>query len=233
MDKKTWIIIVLEALLFLGILGGVVKCSNDKIDRLENNIVAYKTEMEVVKTQNGELMATKQSLMLSEAEMREELNMSKRELKDLKKTLADDIAYIAQLESMVAIPDTVYIQGDTVYIAGADTVKTFKWQDKWMGLSAKVVGNYVSDADLNIYDIYMDIPLEFGLTDGYKVFVKSPNPYVKFDEINSVVVMGSSVKEKEKRFHHGILVGFGVNYGLISNKFDIGPGVMYGFTYSF
>lgn len=233
MDKKTWIIIILEAMLFLGILGGVVKCSNDKIDRLENNIVAYKTEMEVVKTQNGELMATKQSLMLSEAEMREELNMSKRELKDLKKTLADDIAYITQLESMVVIPDTVYVQGDTVYLSGVDTVKTFKWQDKWMGLSANVVGNYVSDAELNIYDIFMDVPLEFGLTDGYKVFVKSSNPYVKFDEINSVVVDGSSVKKKTKRWHHGITAGFGVHYGLVQSNWDFGPGVMYGVTYSF
>ena len=233
MDKKTWIIIILEAMLFLGILGGVVKCSNDKIDRLENNIVAYKTEMEVVKTQNGELMATKHSLMLSEAEMREELNMSKKELKDLKKTLADDIAYIAQLKSMVMIPDTVYVQGDTVYISGADTVKTFKWQDKWMGLSAKVVGNYVSDSELNIYDIFMDVPLEFGLTDGYKVFVKSSNPYVKFDEINSVVVDGSSVKKKPKRWHHGITAGFGVHYGLVQSNWDFGPGVMYGVTYSF
>lgn len=220
-------------MLFLGILGSVVKCSNDKIDRLENNIVAYKTEMEVVKTQNGELMATKQSLMLSEAEMREELNMSKKELKDLKKTLADDIAYIAQLESMVMIPDTVYVQGDTVYISGVDTVKTFKWRDKWMGLSANVVGNYVSDAELNIYDIFMDVPLEFGLTDGYKVFVKSSNPYVKFDEINSVVVDGSSVKKKQKRWHHGITAGFGVHYGLVQSNWDFGPGVMYGVTYSF
>jgi hypothetical protein len=220
-------------MLFLAVIGTVVKCSNDKIERLENNIGAYKNKMELVETQNGELMAVRQSLMLTEAELREELDISKKELKDLKKTLADDIAYIAQLESMVAVPDTVYVQGDTVYISGVDTVKTFKWQDKWMGLSANVVVNYVSDAELNIYDIFMDVPLEFGLTDGYKVFVKSSNPYVKFDEINSVVVDGSSVKKKQKRWHHGITAGFGVHYGLVHSNWDFGPGVMYGVTYSF
>ena len=36
MNKKTWIAIVVEAMLFLAILGTVVKCSNDKIERLEN-----------------------------------------------------------------------------------------------------------------------------------------------------------------------------------------------------
>jgi hypothetical protein len=79
----------------------------------------------------------------------------------------------------------------------------------------------------------MDVPLEFGLTDGYKVFVKSSNPYVKFDEINSVVVDGSSVKKKQKRWHHGITAGFGVHYGLVQSNWDFGPGVMYGVTYSF
>lgn len=233
MDKKSWIIIVLETLLFLCIIGTVVKCSNDKIERLEHNIGAYKDKIELVETTNGELMATKQSLMLSEQELREELDMSKKELKELKKTLADDIAYIAKLESSIAVPDTVYMKGDTVRVVGNDTIKSFNWKDDWLGFKADVMGSTIENSNMNIYDIFMDVPLEFGLTDGYKVFVKSPNPYVKFNEINSVVVNGSSVKKKEKRFHHGILVGFGVHYGLSQRNFDFGPGVMYGLTYSF
>lgn len=233
MDKKTWIVIVVEALLFLAILGTVVRCSNDKIERLENNIGAYKTEMEVVKTQNGELMATRQSLMLTEAELREELSISKSELKNLKKTLADDIAYIAKLETMVAVPDTIYMKGDTVYIKDDYTIKLFEWEDDWTTLGAEVYGISLETAELSIFDVSMNVPLEFGLTDGYKVFVKSPNPYVKFQELNSVVVTGSSVKEKPKRFHHGITVGAGVHYGLSHMNWDFGPGVMYGFTYSF
>lgn len=233
MDKKTWIAIVVETLLFLAILGTVVKCSNDKIERLENNIGAYKTEMEVVKTQNGELMTTRQSLMLTEAELREELDISKSELKNLKKTLADDIAYIAKLETMVAVPDTIYMKGDTVYIKDDYTIKLFEWEDDWTTLGAEVYGTSLETAELSVFDLFVDVPLEFGLTDGYKVFVKSSNPYIKFQELNSVVVTGSSVKEKPKRFHHGITVGAGVHYGLSQQNWDFGPGVMYGFTYSF
>ena len=220
-------------MLFLAILGTVVKCSNDKIERLENNVDAYKTEMEFVKTENGELMATRQSLMLTESELREELDISKAELKQLKKTLADDIAYIAQLETMVAVPDTIYMKPDTVYVKDDYTIKLFEWKNDWMRVGAEIYGTTIDNAELSLFDIHMDVPLEFGLTDGYKVFVKSSNPYVKFTELNSVVVNGSSVKSKPKRWHHGITVGFGVHYGLVQQKWDFGPGGMYGVTYSF
>lgn len=233
MSRKSWITIIVEAMLFLAVIGTVVKCSNDKIERLENNIGAYKNKMELVETQNGELMAVRQSLMLSEAELREELDMSKNELKNLKKTLADDIAYIAELESRLAVPDTVYMKPDTVYVKDGYTTKLFDWKNDWMNVGAEVHGTTIGDAELSLFDIYMDVPLEFGLTDGYKVFVKSSNPYVKFTELNSVVVDGSSVKKKTKRWHHGITAGFGVHYGLVQSNWDFGPGVMYGVTYSF
>lgn len=233
MSRKSWITIIVEAMLFLAVIGTVVKCSNDKIERLENNIGAYKNKMELVETQNGELMAVRQSLMLSEAELREELDMSKNELKTLKKTLADDIAYIAELESRLAVPDTVYMKPDTVYVKDGYTTKLFDWKNDWMNVGAEVHGTTIDDAELSLFDIYMDVPLEFGLTDGYKVFVKSSNPYVKFTELNSVVVNGSSVKAKPKRWHHGITAGFGVHYGLVQSNWDFGPGVMYGVTYSF
>jgi regulator of replication initiation timing len=233
MSKKSWIIIIVEAMLFLAVLGTVVKCSNDKVERLENNIDAYKTEMEVVKTHNGELIATKQSLILSVEEMREELEISKRELKELEKTLADDVAYIAKLQSQIAVPDTIYMKGDTVYIKDDYTIKVFEWVDDWTKIGAEVTGVSVEDSELSIFNLNVDVPLEFGLTDGYKVFVKSSNPYVRFNELNSVIVNHSSVKEKEKRLHHGILLGFGVHYGLSQSNWDFGPGVMYGLTYSF
>jgi hypothetical protein len=63
--------------------------------------------------------------------------------------------------------------------------------------------------------------------------VKSPNPYITFTDINSVVMNNSSVKEREKRFHHGIYVGFGVQYGLFGKQWDFGPQGGYAFMYSF
>jgi hypothetical protein len=79
----------------------------------------------------------------------------------------------------------------------------------------------------------MNIPITFGVTDDYKVFATSPNPYVTFDDMTSATIYGSSIAPKRKQFHHGIFVGFGVNYGIITNKVDIGPSLGYGFMYSF
>lgn len=231
MNKKIWIVASIEALLFLVLLGTMSKCNSDKIEQLENNIEAYKTEMKVVKTKNGDLMASRQSLILSESEMRKELDISKNELKELKKTLGDNIAYITKLKSNISV-DTIHMKGDTVYVRDNHTVKDFIFEDEWMNISAEV-HDVSANSEMCIRNITMNVPLEYGMTDSHRVFVKTQNPYVQFTDMNSVVVNGSTVKEKPKRFHHGITIGVGVHYGILNKKIDVGPGVMYGFTYSF
>lgn len=233
MSKKSWIIIIAETLVFLFLLGSVIKCSNDRIDRLEHNIGAYKDQIEYVEMQNGELMAAKQSLILSEEELREELNISKRELKDLKKKLDDDIAYIAKLEGQVGLKDTVFMKGDTVFIEKGYTIKQFSWEDKWTSILASVKGSDIASSELFIESFNMNAPLEVGLTDDYRFWAKTPNPYIKFTDIQGAVIHGSEANKKEKRFHHGIYVGFGVHYGLFGKQWDFGPSGGYGFTYSF
>ena len=83
MNKKSWIIIIAEALLFVFILGMTTRCSNDRISNLETNIVAYKDEIESVTLTNGELLASKQSLILSEQQVREELDLTPINLSSL------------------------------------------------------------------------------------------------------------------------------------------------------
>ena len=51
--------------------------------------------------------------------------------------------------------------------------------------------------------------------------------------MSTATIYGSVIAPKPKRFHHGIFIGFGVNYGIITNKIDIGPSFGYGFMYSF
>ena len=133
MNKKSWIIIVIEALVFIMLLGTVAKCSYDKIERLEHNIDAYRDTIEYVEMRNGELMTAKQSLILTESELREELDISKREMKDLKKKLGDDIAYIARLEAQVGIKDTVFMKGDTIYIDKTDSTVNKEQIDSLFG----------------------------------------------------------------------------------------------------
>jgi hypothetical protein len=79
----------------------------------------------------------------------------------------------------------------------------------------------------------MNVPLQIGLSDDYRFWAKSENPNVTFTDIQSAVINNTSVKEKEKRFHHGIYVGFGVQYGLFGNQWDFGPQAGYALMYSF
>ena len=235
MNKKSWIIIVIEALVFIILLGTISKCSYDKIDRLENNIEAYRDTMEYVELQNLELLTTKQSLILSEAELRNELDISKKEMKDLKKKLGDNVAYITKLEAQINIKDTIFLKGDTVYINKIDSTitKRFSWSNIWLNMNATINGTNISDSKLFINDFNMKVPLDVGLTDDYKFWVKTSNPHVIITNINSAVVHGSSIAKKDKRFHHGVHIGLGLHYGMIGQRLDIGPQAGYGFTYSF
>lgn len=234
MSKKSWILLIAEALVFILLFGSITKCNNDKIDKLEHNISAYRDTIEYVEMKNGELMAMKESLILSETEAREELDITKAELKDLKKKLDSDVAYIAQLKSQIGIKDTLWMKPDTVFVQKDGTIfKTFNWMDKWTNMDALITGNSIEESCLSIQNINMNVPIELGLSDNYQFWVKSPNPYVTFTDINSVVINNSSVKEREKRFHHGIYLGFGVQYGLFGKQWDFGPQGGYAFMYSF
>lgn len=233
LSKKSWIIIVIEAIIFIMLLGTVTKCSNDKIERLEHNIDAYRDTIEYVELQNGELLTSKQSLILSEKELNEELDISKREIKDLEKKLGDNIAYIARLEAQVNLKDTVFMKSDTVFIKDSITIKKFNWHDDWLNMTATVAGQTLGDSKMSIDNFNMNVALDIGLTDDYRFWAKTSNPYVSITDINAAAVHGSEVSKKDKRFHHGVTLGFGFHYGLWGRSFDFGPGLMYGFTYSF
>ena len=233
MSKKAWVYIILEALLFITLLFSVVKCNGNKIDILENNIDAYKSKIEYIELENNELLSTKQSLILSESELREELNMTKQDIKTLNKVLGDKVSYISRLESQINIKDTIKLKPDTVYIDGIFTNKRFIWYDEWTYLEASIYGKDISSSNLTLNNFKMNVPLDVGLTDDYKFWVKSSNPYVTFTDINSAVIEGSQLNKKEKRLHHGITFGLGLNYGLINKSLDFGPSLIYGITYSF
>lgn len=232
MSKKSWIIIIAEALLFIFILGTMIRCNNDRISNLETNIVAYRDAIENVTLTNGELLASKQSLILSEQQAREELEISKSEIKELKKQLKSDLAYIAKLEAQVELKDTVWIKGDTVYVDGENTRKTFIYSDNWFFLNASIYGTSINDSKMSVDKLTMPVPLTIGLTDDYRFWVKTDNPYVTFTNIEGAVIDNSAVK-KNKRFHHGIYVGFGFQYGLFGKQFDFGPQAGYCIMYSF
>ena len=234
MNKKSWITIVLEAIVFIVLLGSIARCSSDKIDLLEHNISAYKSQIELVELENSNLLIAKESLILSESQAREELNMSRKETQELKKKLGSAVAQINKLEAQIEIADTVYMKGDTVYVDNKDNVtKIFSWNDQWTSLKAKVCGSSIQDSQLSVYDLKMNLPITFGVTNDYKVFATSPNPYVTFEDMTSATIYGSTIAPKKKKWSFSVHGGIGVHYGLFGQAVDVGPYIGIGCSYSF
>ena len=233
-NTKYWLMIIGEAMLFLFIMTMMNRCNSEKVDVLETNIIGYRDSLKTVELKNGELVSYKQSLILTNDALREELDMSKSEIKDLEKKLDSKIAQVNKLSSMLEMKDTVFMKGDTVYVNSDSTsTKIFKWRDNWTELTANVTGPSIIESNLALYDFRVKVPLEFGITEDYKVWAKSPNPYLIIEDISSATVYGSTIYPKKKRWSWGLQAGFGEGYDVISKRFVVGPYMGVGVEYNF
>ena len=233
-NTKYWLMIIGEAMLFLFIMTMMNRCNSEKVDVLETNIIGYRDSLKTVKLKNGELISYKQSLILTNEALREELDLSKSEIKDLEKQLDSKIAQVNKLHAMLEMKDTVFMKDDTVYVNSDSTsTKIFKWSDNWTELTANVTGTSIIKSNLALYDFKVKVPLEFGITEDYKVWAKSPNPYLIIEDISSATVYGSTIYPKKKRWSCGLQAGFGAGYDVISKHFTVGPYAGIGVEYNF
>ena len=233
MDKKYWIYIVLEAIIFIFIIGTMAMCNNNKTKLLEHNLDTYKDTVNIVKLENQELLSYKKTFILTEKELRTELDISKQEIKNLEKKLNSNIAYIAKLEGQINIKDSIVFKTDTIYITNNFVTKNFYIKNDWLYMNAILSGSSIENSELTLDSINMLVPLDVGLTDDYKFWAKSKNPYLSITNINGGAVYKSEIAKKEKHFHHGIYLGFGINYGIINKVLDVGPSFGYCVVYTF
>ena len=231
MDKKTIIIMILEALLFIGLLISVSRCSNEKIDNLDRNLSASRDKVAELTLENGNLLADKEAYIIKEKELQEVLDITKAEKKDIEKKLDEKIAYITEIESNVKV-DTLEIK-DTVTIIDSSAINIkFNYKDDWLNFSG---GTYYKNGKsrTSIFDINMNTPLRVGLTDNYTIFVESENPYLNITAIEGAVIDGSNLHKKRQRWNLSLHAGMGVHYGLFGMKVDVGPYIGTGVSYNF
>jgi hypothetical protein len=233
MTKKAWIAIIGLLISFAALFGTVTKNQNETIARLEHNLEASKDTLESVKLKNNELLFDKQILIVEKKELYDELEISKSDIKTLEKALNSKISYITKLEASIKLKDTVWMKPDTVFVKDNQTIKKFAWKDEWVSISSSIFGDNIKDSKLTVDNLNVNVPVQLGLTNDYNFWIKTPNPYITFTEINSAVIDGSTFHEKEKRLHHGVYVGFGFNYGMFNKSWDFGPHFGYGFMLSF
>lgn len=232
-ENKVLLSIVAALTVLLGIMIGIIICKNNNITIIENNLSAATEKIEVLKTTNGDLLAKNRSYITTINSLEDYINISKKEVKDLQKTLDDKILYISELETLINIKPTE-VHDTTVVYKDSTFNFTFNFSDKWY----KLIGN--SSFDYNrvkteINTLYVNVPLCVGLTDDWKIFVTTPNPYVVFNDIEGALLDKEVYLKQQKKKRLGISISLGIytGYDLFDKSIYIGPGAGCGISYTF
>jgi hypothetical protein len=199
------------------------KYYNGKIDTLNQNLKAKDDQISQLVMDNGDLLVIRDSYELKANQLEDQLNISKKEFKELEKKLNSSIKYIAKLEAQVNIKDTIVTTRDSIIYIDKERYTTyFKYHDQWLSLKGF---NEVNNDDINtsIYDVSICAPITMGLTNDNKIFVQSSNPYVVIPQIEGAYLDGYDIKPKRTTFNWGFQVGFGTMYDIIDKSLVIGP----------
>ena len=231
-DRKTIIMLLLEAFIFGGVLIGVSTCSSRQIKQANHNIHALRDSIEVVELNNGELIYEKESLILEKKELEEYLDISKRDVRDLERKLDSKLAYISKLEGQIKIGPEIVIKDSLIYVDNTLAKYSFDYNDKWFSFNGLTTFTE-RIGTTTISNIKIPVPLKVGLTDDYIIFAQSDNPYLSFSDIQGAAVDKERFAQKPKRWNIGLQVGIGAQYGLIGKGFDVGPYVGVGLSYGF
>lgn len=222
MDRRSLISMFIEAIIFVAIIMFGWNYYNGQLDLSEQNLNVYRGQIEELELKNGDLVTSRDSYIAKTSELEDLLNISKKEVRELKNTLGSKVAYISKLESQISTGPIIIEKDSIVYIEKTKLESYFKYSDDWLSLKGitRIDGD---NGSTEISGINMLVPLKVGLTDNYQIFVQTPNPYISFNEIEGAVIDGSRLAPKKKRFSWGIQAGFGVMYDVIRKDIAIGP----------
>ena len=233
MNNKWIIALSASCIILLTLLGIVISSKNNCIDELNQNLKASKTQIEQLELKNGELLTTRDLYISKESELKNILDITEKEVKELKKKLGSTLTYISDIQSRVEF-DTIFAVKDSIIYITPQTIKNnFKYGDEWVDLRGESLMNLTdSTSQTTINKLSINVPLRTGITDNYKIFIQSDNPYVNFTSIEGAVLDKSKINKKQ-RWSHGISFGVGVQYGIVSKRFDVGPQIGYSLHFNF
>ena len=220
MQKKTIILLFVEAIIFLTIIFGGYYYMSRKIDTAEQNIRAYKGEIESLELKNGELLTVRDSYILKKNELEEELGITKSEIKELKKKLNSTLTYISKIEAEIRV-DTIETVRDSIVYVDSNPSIHFSYQDKWLSFNGQT--NILNNIpNTSIYNLLVSTSAKVGLTEDYQFFIQTDNPYVKFTSIEGSVIDGTKLYPKKQKWSWGLQGGMGMVYGMTQKQFDLG-----------
>ena len=222
MDRRSLLSMLIEAIVFITILMIGWNYYDGRLDKSEQNLQVYRGQVAELELKNGDLVTARDSYIAKTSELEDLLNISRKEVRDLKNTLGSKIAYISKLESQISTGPIIIQKDSIVYVEKSKIESHFKYNDEW--LSFKGITRIDGDVGSTQIDgINIFTPLKVGITNDYQIFVQTPNPYITFNEIEGAVIDGSKFAPKKKRFSWGIQVGFGAMYDVIKKDIAVGP----------
>ena len=220
MERKTLILLIVEAVLFAAIFFGYISSVNEKETIYEQNLIAAHDTVSVYKMKNDEMLYEKSLYIQTEEELMKQLDLSKQEIKELKKKVGD-LELLASVETVIKI-DTIHSTKDTIIYVDNGFRHKFEFNDEWLSING--LSWYDGcESGVDIYDIYMDAPLKVGVSEDYKLFVTSTNPYLNITSIEGSILENSKQSPTSSKWGIGIGLGFGFQYGLIHKVLDFGP----------
>lgn len=228
---------VVEFIVFVIILSCVHGYYSRELNTTEQNLKAAQGEIVKMELKNGELLVAKDSYIATIDNLENVLKITKKEAKDLQRQLDSKIAYISKIETNTKVEYIEVVKDSIVYVNNDpyNIVAAFHYTDKWLnikGISNICWGeNFIYNTTLN--EIKMDTPLTVGLTEDYKIFVTSPNPYVNFSNINGAVIDKNKLYPSKKKFNWGLQGGMGIMYDITRNNISAGPYIGAGVEWNF
>lgn len=200
--KTHAIYIFIILVLMCALSASVSKCSSVSKE-YKHNINALNDTIKYYQDKHGNLVATKLAFE-SDVNMLKNLNRDLYDQIDSLKLKKNKVAQIIYVEGEIENPER-----DTAYIIQHDTIskgfsKDFNFNDQYRKLEGNV--NYQNDSlgvFINKDIIYFDYTL--AMDKDAKIYMKSTNPYVKYNEMTGFTVP----KQKQKRWSLGPSINFG------------------------
>ena len=204
------VVFIVVILALLGALASAARSCNDDKSRYENNIKALTDSIKYYKSKSGDMVGEKQGFVLEKIKELRQLNEDLyNEVQDMKNLVKpNDVTSATQFSGEI-----VNVLHDTTYVVQYDTIKNgfnhnFAFNDEWRDLEGNV--NYADESlsmaitkDVTRFDYTV-------VTDkDNKVYIKSKNPYVKFDEFTGFTIP-SKTQKRTKHFGVGPEIGVGV-----------------------
>lgn len=217
------------------ILSVVIAKINDSRSIIDQNFRAAKDSLRIERLSNGELIASRDSYVAKVKNLEDYIDVTDAELKAIRKNLDDNVAYIGKLETLIEIKDKLLECRDTIVIVDSSTVRA-KWSfgDEWYTVKGFTdVKGRESRSTLEKFAVRT--PLKVGVSENYRIFVTSPNPYLSITELEGAVLDEDIFlkKRKKQRFTFSLQAGYYVGYDLVDKGVFTGPGAGIGVSFNF